>query len=166
MKLTQVLLFSRNALAVIASSLMITFSATEVVKAQSQPSCFMVDTSGEVINLSAICNARPQSKQKSSTVTQNDIANDSAVTVERRENPNRLVERVYLVGNASFPFTLDSSSTIYYSGDRSMYIRRYREAQQFSIRDNVREALLESGANDRGVTVFRKTPFIIYRYQQ
>ncbi len=165
MKLTQVLLFARNALAVIASSFVINFSATEVVKAQSQPSCFMVDTSGEVIDLSNICNVKSQGEQKSKAVTQSDNALDSASTIET-EISAPLVERVNFVGDGSVPFTLDSSSTVYYSGDRSVYIRRYREAQRFSTRNNVREALLELGANDRSLNVSHKTPFIIYRYQQ
>ncbi len=146
--LAQVLLFSRNGLAVITSTVMMSFLAIEVAKAQPKPSCFMIDTSGEVVNLADICNVKPERQLKSNTITR--IGN---------------AERVYSVGNGSNPFTLGTSSTIYYSGDRLAYVRRYRDTQRFSTRDDARDALLGLGANPRNVIVPSRTPFIIYRYK-
>ena len=144
-KLAQVLLFSRNGLAVITSAIMMNFLAVEIAKAQPQPSCFMVDTLGKVINLAHICNVKS----------------------ERTKIPNRSREIVYSVGDGSVPFTLGTSSALYYSGNSLVYVRRYREVpRRFSTRNNIRNAVLGVGANSRRVNFSGRTPFLIYRYQK
>lgn len=163
--LTQLFFFSRNVLAVITSSVIMSFSAVEVAKAQSQPSCFMTNTSGRVVNLEHICDVKPQEQLKSNTITQvnNDI--DSTATTESTEITQLSRARIYLVGNGSNPLTLNTSSTISYSSDRPVYIRRYREAQRFSTRNDVRNTLLGAQINTRSTNVSGKSQFIIYRYQ-
>ena len=146
--LAQVFSFSRNGLILITSTLMMSCLVIEAAKAQSQPSCYMVTTSGEVVNLEAICNVKSQRQLKSHTAT---LINN--------------LEDVYLVGNGNNPFTLGTSSTIYYSGKSPAYFRRYREPQRFSSRDDARNALLGTGRNTRSLDVSGRTPFIIYRYQ-
>lgn len=147
--LAKVLLFSGKGLAVITSSIVMGFLAAEAAKAELEPSCFAIDTSGEVINLADICNVQPQPQPKTNAVT-----------------PIKDATRVYFVGDGSIPFTLETSNTIYYSGEGSAYVRRYRAPQTFSTRDDARNTLLELGLNTRRVTVSSRTPFIIYRYQK
>ena len=167
--LAQVLLFSRNSLAVITSTIMMSFLAVGVAKAQPTPSCFMINTSGEVVDLTDICNVKPQRQLRANAVTRIGSAINSTFTPERTEIPNRPAKFVYFVGNASVPFSLGTSSTSYYTGRRSAYVRRYRDTERlsrFSTRDNARDALLVLGTNPTKGTVTGRTPFIIYRYQK
>ena len=159
-------LCSRHSLAVMASTIMMSFFAVEVTTAQSQPSCFMIDNLGQVVNLANICDVKPQRQLQSSATTEIDNSLNTAFTTERTEIPYPPIERVYLIGNGSIPFTLGTSTTTYYSGDRPVYVRRYPETQRFSTRNNARETLFGSEANTRRVNVFDPTPFIIYRYQK
>lgn len=164
--LAQVLLLYRQGLAVITSTFMIAFLAVEAAKAQPQPSCFMINTSGEVLNLEDICRVKPRGQLQSNAVIPINNALNTALIPERTEIPNRPVERVYFVGNGSVPFTLGTSSTTYYSGERPVYVRRYRQTQRFSTRDNARDALLRSPVNTSRVNISDRIPFIIYRYQK
>ena len=163
---SQLCLFSCSSLAVITSTIMMNLLAVEVAKAQPQPSCFMINTAGEVVNLEDICNVKPQEQIKSNSVRQIKNAIDSDFTAEKTEIPHLPAEMVYFVGNGSFPFTLGTSSAAYYSGERFTYVRRYREAQRFSTRNNARDAFLRSQANTRSIHISGRTPFIIYRYQK
>ncbi|MGB5633989.1 MAG: hypothetical protein WBM44_06715 [Waterburya sp.] len=148
--LAQALSFSRNALALITSTAMISFLAIEVAKAQPKPSCYMIELSGEVVNLEDICDVKPQRTKKSKV---------AALEVNNTED-------VYTLGNGSLPFTLGPSSRIYYDGRRLAYFRRYYESPRFATRDNTREVFLESGASDSSASISGRTPFIIYRYQK
>ena len=160
-KLAQVLLFSRNGLAVITSAIMMNFLAVEVTKAQPQPSCFMIDTFGEVINLAHICNV------KSNVATTINYGINSASKSERTKISYRPGKIVHSVGDGSVPFTLGTSSALYYSGNSLVYVRRYREVpRRFNTRNNIRNAVLGVGANNRRVNFSGRTPFLIYRYQK
>ena len=157
-QLAHVLLSSRNALAVIASAVMMSFLTVEVTKAQPQPSCFTIDTYGKVINLADICDV------KSDVATSINHKLNSE-TSKKTKTTHRPVEIVHLVGDGSVPFTLGNSSAVYYSGQPLVYVRRYRQTQRFRTRNNVRKALL-GVANNRRVKFSDRTPFIIYRYQK
>ena len=164
--LAQVLLFSRNSLAVITSTVMMSFLAVEGAKAQPTPSCFMINTSGEVVDLTDICNVKPQRQLRANAVTRIGSAINSTFTPERTEIPNRPAEFVYFVANGSVPFTLGTSSASYYTGRRSAYVRRYNDPERFINRDNARDALLGSGANPTKGIITGRSPFVIYRYQK
>ncbi len=159
----QLRLFSHSSLAVITSTVMMSFLTVAVAKAEPQPPCFMIDASGEVVNLADICNVKPQGQIKSNSIRQikNAISSDFTTKI-----PDRPAKQVYFVGNGSVPFALGTSSSAYYSGGRFTYVRRYREAQRFSTRNNARNAFLESQVNTRNVRISGRTPFIIYRYQK
>ena len=193
-------LFSHSSLAVITSSVMMSFLTVAVAKAEPQPPCFMIDASGEVVNLADICNVKPQGQIKSNSIIpiptinatnrsprlrvsvsprQLSVANlhrngirqiknaiNSDFTTENTEIRDRPAELVYFVGNGSVPFALGTSSAAYYSGGRFTYVRRYREAQRFSTRNNARDAFLESQVKTQSVRISGRTPFIIYRYQK
>lgn len=154
----------RNSFAVITSTIMMSFLGVEVAKAQPQPSCFMINPSGDVVDLTSICDVKPQRQLNSATQTNNSL--NSAFIPNETTISNRPVERVYFVGNGNIPFTLGTSSTTYYSGDRSAYVRRYRENQIFSNRNDARNALLGIDRNTSNTDFSGRTPFIIYRYQK
>ncbi len=162
----QLRLFSHSSLAVITSTVMMSFLTIAVSKAEPQPPCFMIDASGEVVNLAYICKVKPQGQIKSNSIRRIKNAINSDFTAKNTEIPNLPAEQVYFVGNGSFPFTLGTSSAAYYSGGRFTYVRRYRESQRFSTRNNAREALLGSQANARRGRISGRKPFIIYRYQK
>lgn len=165
-QLNQAFLLFHTGLTVIASTVVMSLVGVEVAKAQPQPSCFMINPSGEVVDLADICNAKTQPRLNSNAVTPTNNSLNRAFIPNRTEIPNRPIERVYFVGNGNVPFTLGTSSTTYYSGDRSAYVRRYRDTQRFTNRDDARNALLGIGENTRNVTFSGRTPFIIYRYQK
>ena len=105
-KLAQVLLFSRNGLAVITSAIMMNFLAVEVTKAQPQPSCFMIDTFGKVTNLAHICHVK-----SNLATTINDSINSTSKS-KRTKISYHPGEIVHSVGDGSVPFTLGTSSTL------------------------------------------------------
>ena len=160
-RLAQVFLFSRNSFAVITSAIMMNFLAVEVTKAQPQPSCFMIDTFGKVTNLEHICNTK---SNVSATINYgiNGASKSKRTTISYHPG-----EIVHSVGDASVTFTLGTSSALYYSGNSLVYVRRYREVpRRFYTRNNVRNAVLGVGANNRRVNFSGRTPFLIYRYQK
>ena len=160
-KLAQVLLVSRNCLAVITSAVMMNFLAVEVTKAQPQPSCFMIDTFGEVINLAHICNV------KSNVATTINYGSNNTSKSKRTTISYHPGEIVHSVGDASVPFTLGTSSALYYSGNSLVYVRRYREVpRRFNTRNNIRNAVLGLGTNNRRANFSGRVPFLIYRYQK
>ena len=165
-QLHQVLLISRKGFAVITTTVMMSLLGVEVTKAEPQPSCFMINPAGEVVNLADICNVKPQRQLNSSTPTPTNNALNTAFIPNRTAIPNRPIERVYFVGNGNIPFTLGTSSTTYYSGDRSTYVRRYSETRRFANRDDARNTLLRIGSDTTNTTFSDRVPFIIYRYQK
>jgi hypothetical protein len=140
--------------------------------AQTKPICFMTDTEGNVTDLSNLCNER--STQNSTTEPINRL-NNLLDTVANSNSDRFQVENVYFVGNGDVPFSLGSVSSTYYTGDRSVYVRKYRSSLTTDNRNAARNALLESGANSNNAIVTvpggfpivpGRTPFIIYRYQK
>lgn len=166
-QLAQFLLVSRNGLAVMTSAVMLGYLTVEGAKAQPQPSCFMLDTYGELINLADICDAKPQFQVKSRAVTRINRDLHSGSTFESTTSAHPPVETVFSVGNGSVPFTLGTSSALYYYGQSLVYVRRYRQTSRarFITRNESRDDLL-GGTNTRKAKFSGRTPFIIYRYQK
>ena len=163
-RFSQQLLISGNSFAVIISAVVMSLLGIEVVKAQPEPSCFMINPAGQVLDLTTICDQKPRRQLNYSTETNNSL--NSAFIPNGTEIPNPPVPRVYFVGNGNTPFTLGTSSTTYYSSDRSAYVRRYQETQRFSNRDDARNSLLGIGVDPTRSNFSGRTPFIIYRYQK
>ncbi len=161
--LNQVLLLSGK---IITTTVITSLLGVEVTKAEPQPSCFMINPTGEVVNLADICNVKLQRQLNSSTPTPTNNTLNTAFIPNRTEIPNPPIERVYFVGNGNIPFTLGTSSTTYYSGDRSAYVRRYSERRRFTSRDDARNIFLGIESDSRTTTFSNRIPFIIYRYQK
>ncbi len=161
---SQRVLLSPNSFALIASAVVTSLLGIEVVKAQPQPSCFMINPSGEVLDLTTICNQKPQRQLNNIAEANNSL--NSAFIDNGTAIPNPPVPRVYFVGNGNTPFTLGTSSTTYYSSDRPAYVRRYQETARFSNRDDARNSLLVIGVDPTRANVSNRNPFIIYRYQK
>lgn len=158
MKLTQICLCSRNAIAIIISSVVTSLMMVGTAQAQPKPSCYMVESSGKLIDLVDICDAKPIA------TTQSERATDDTASVDRLETPYLSPEIVYVVGDGSLPFALDRDSSIYYTSDRPVYIRRYRESRVFEPNNYFQRSLLELGANHRNNNDFNDLPFLIYQY--
>ena len=163
-RLSQALLISRNTLSVITSTVVIGLLGIQVTKAQTHPSCFMINSSGEVLDLTRICDQKPQGQLNSNIQTDNSL--NAAFIPNTTQTPNPPVPRVYFVGNGNTPFTLGTASTTYYSSDRPAYVRRYQETQRFSNRDDARNSLLGIGVDPTKTNFSGRNPFIIYRYQK
>jgi hypothetical protein len=146
----------------------LTLITAKIATAQAKPICFMKDTAGKVTDLSNLCNFLSRQNSVSEPINRLNTVVTSSSTKSQ-------VENIYFVGNGDVPFSLGSASSTYYTGDRPIYVRKYRRAVTTENRDVVRNALLESGGNNNNAIVTvpggfpvvpGRTPFIIYRYQK
>ncbi len=155
------MLISQSSLS-LSISVMGSILLTEVTMAQVKPSCFMIDTSGTVIDLSDLCNSR--SNRASNIKNTENLNNIVNTTINESALVNNAAgETVYFVGDGSVPFKLGSSANSYYTGKQPVYLRRYQSSQTLGNIEASRNALLSSGER---FIVPARTPFILYRYQK
>ena len=69
--LAQAISLSRNGLILISSTVMIGGLAIKLAKTKPQPSCYMINNFGEVVNLEDICSVKSQREAKSNATTLN-----------------------------------------------------------------------------------------------
>lgn len=161
---------------------------SQMAAAQTKPSCFMTEASGEVVDLSSICDFQttkrsPGIANSGSTKENleqpeninNNFLNPNLISEPSLEQQNgqirgRSTESIYFIGNGEVPFTLGSSSRTYFFGSdtrgNSAYIRRYSTPQTFAPRNDIRNEFFELRANSNSTSRIRdrQTPFVIYRY--
>lgn len=154
-KIQQILVISCTSLSLI--------SLSQAVKAQTKQSCFMTETSGKVVDLSALCDTRKIERSPSGSSA-------SPTNEDRQELKN-----VYFIGDGEVPFTLGSSSSTYYVGETtgrsSAYIRRYSNQATFTPREGIKSSLssfFQQIKDPNSTLLIRngqaQTPFLIYRY--
>lgn len=145
--------------------------------AQERPKCYLIDSSGELSDLTDICDVSlkrspktaPVTNEKSSTV--NNSTNSESAIKQQEADSNRYLERdAFSIESAQSG--IDSS---YYidneiGSDYTAYVRRYRKSPTSFIRSTVREQAFQLDTVDRSPTSILRSdrselPFIIYRYQ-
>ena len=144
-----------------------------VAVAQEPPECYIVDASGELTDLTDICNA----SQKKSSSTQNNtgealtITNNNSNVVNSNQTADSsssvLVGDDLLVESSSIDssYYIDSEPGINYAA----YTRRYNTPSTSAVRQSVRERAFQFNTNRDSLTsILRESqsrlPFIIYRY--
>ena len=174
-KIQQILVISWASLSLI--------SLGQPVKAQTEPSCFMTEPSGKVIDLSALCDTRqiksspaassasPTNEDRQQLQPINNLARTN-LNSEPSQISDRSANTVYFIGAGKVPFTLGASSRSYYVGattkGNSAYIRRYSKQPTFRPRAGIRSSFAEliEDSNSTSIIRNRQIPFLIYRYPQ
>ena len=151
---------------------------TPIAFAQERPECYLIDNSGQLTDLTDICNASQKRSPKTNPVTskgQNIINNNNNVSIDSKAlNPGLSIDdNVYILGedNPSLESFADSS---YYidngiGTNYTAYIRRYKVPPTSLVREALREQVFQFGTYPNSITsILRqgrgRTPFIIYRY--
>ncbi len=143
-------------------------SLSQPVQAQTQPSCFMTETSGKIVDLSTLCATRKNEERQQSQPTNNLVRIN--LFSQPSQKGDRSVETVYFIGDGQVPFTLGTSSRSYYVGEttrgNSAYIRRYSTRPTFRPRAGIRSNFVELTEDINSTSIIRneQTPFLIYRY--
>lgn len=150
------------------------------VIAKERPKCYLIDESGQLTNLTDICNAsRPQDATVETANNEglNIINNNSNVVgTEPLTDGLSVDDNVYFLGEDSVPVNLSSINSSYYIDneigiDYTAYIRRYRVSPTSLARQSVRERVFQFDIDvepSNLTSILRRgqsrTPFIIYRY--
>lgn len=145
--------------------------------AQERPKCYLIDSSGELSDLTDICDVSQKRSPKTAPVTNegskitNNIDSESSIK-QQEANNNRYLERD--------AFSVESAKSGIYSSyyidneigsNYTAYVRRYRPSPTSLVRSTVREQVFQFNTFDRSLTSILRSdrselPFIIYRYQK
>ena len=153
---------------------------TPIAIAQERPKCYIIDDSGELTDLTDICNvSQKRSPQTNPTTTEdrNTIYNNTNVINFDSLDTERLLDgNLYILGENrnSLLSDLGLFSSSYYIDneiglDYTAYIRRYRTSPTPTIvRQALREQIFQFDLDSESLTSTirrqSKIPFIIYRY--
>ena len=153
---------------------------TPIAIAQERPECYIIDDTGELTDLTDICNV---SQKRSPQITP--ATNEAPNTVNNNTNVInfnpldtglRLDNNLYILGeNSLLSGSDDVFNSTYYidneiGSDYTAYIRRYRTSPTSIVRQTLREQIFQFDPNPQSLTsILRRgqsdLPFIIYRYQ-
>jgi len=146
--------------------------------AQERPKCYLIDESGELTDLSDICDVSQRETSASTTNEGENVVNNNINIV----NSDSASTRSELISNEGFVVSADNSSSS--SGaidssylidnepgiDYTAYVRRYKSSPDSFDRLTSREQIF--GFDDRNrshTSILRRgrseLPFLIYRYQ-
>jgi|GEM_PF-5307200 len=143
-----------------------------IAVAQEPPECYIVDASGELTDLTDICNA----SQKKSSSAQNNTSEALAITNNNNvvnSNPTADSSSSVLVGEGLLVESSASDTSYYIDSEPGInyaaYTRRYNTSPTSALRQSVRERAFQFNTNRDSLTsVLRESqsrlPFIIYRY--
>ena len=146
--------------------------------AQERPECYIIDDTGQLTNLTDICNV---SQKRSSQISS--ASNESPNTINNNTNVinfNPLDtgllsdDNLYILGENSLLSESDNLfNSAYYidneiGSDYTAYIRRYRTSPNSIARQTLREQIFQFDPYSQSLTsIIRRghdIPFIIYRY--
>ena len=164
-------------LSVTTTSLSIFGAIAPMGIARERPQCYLIDNSGQLTNLTNICNASSLERSPSATATvDKDINNDNIIDSESSDSDFLGGEIVYFLGEGNPPIDLSAFSSSYYidneiGNDFAAYIRRYETSPSYLPRQVIRKQAfqLEDDFELNSLTsILRRgngsTPFLIYRY--
>ena len=164
--LLKVFLTSLSSIGVLAS----------IAVAQERPKCYLINSSGELTDLTDICDVSqkrspeptPVTNEGSNIVNNNNIINSESLIREQEVDDNQYLERDAF----SVESGIDSS---YYidneiGSDYTAYVRRYRTSTTPLVRSTLRKQAFQFDNTRRSPTSILRSgrselPFIIYRYQ-
>lgn len=167
-------------LSVSLTSLSLIGAIAPSVSAQERPKCYLIDNSGQITNLTDICNASQRTTPVVETATNEGLNiinnNRNVIGSEPLASDLSLADNVYFLGEGSAPVDLNSIGSSYYIDkelgiDYAAYIRRYRTSPTSLPRQAVKEQVFQFDVDvepDNLTSIIRRgqsrTPFLIYRY--
>ena len=168
----------KSLLTIFLSGLGFLGALTPVVAAQERPECYIIDNSGQLADLSDICNV----SQKRSPQTSPDISKPQRIAKPNGVNPNLLNtglpldNNVYILGENNLTSDSGLIDSSYFIDneiglDYTAYIRRYKTSPTSLTRRTLREQAFQlntvDSTPDRLTSILRggrALPFLIYRY--
>ncbi len=150
-----------------------------IAVAQERPKCYLIDNSGQLKDLTDICNASQKQSPKTEPVTNEgqNIINNNNINIDSKPLESKLSvdDNVYILGENNLSIKSSFADSSYYGGneigtDYTAYIRRYKVPPTSIVREALREQVFQFGTYPNSITsILRqgrgRIPFIIYRYQ-
>ena len=147
-----------------------------IAVAQERPECYIIDESGELTDLTDICDAT-QGRSPSTDSNGNAQNVDRNVSVVSSEAVGEvgLDDNIYVLRDTSLLSESDAIDSAYYidneiGSDYAAYIRRYQAPQTAFDRQTLREQVFQFDTEPSLTSILRRgearTPFLIYRYQK
>ena len=144
--------------------------------AQKRPECYIINNSGQLTDLTDICNATQERSRPTNTASdaRNVNQNVNVVGSEAIEEV-ALDDSVYVLGETSLASKSDAIDSTYYidneiGSDYTAYIRRYQTPGTAFDRQTLRERVFQFDTEPSLTSILRRgesrTPFLIYRYQK
>lgn len=143
--------------------------------AQERPKCYIIDNTGELTDLTDICDVSQQRSPQTAPATQspNTVNNNTNVINFSPLDTGRQLDN-YVLGEDSFLNRSAVFDSTYYidneiGSDYTAYIRRYRTSPTSIARQTLREQIFQFDRHSQSLTsIIRRgqsdLPFIIYRY--
>ena len=147
--------------------------------AQERPECYIIDESGELTDLTDICNVSqkrsPQVAPATNEAPNNVNNNTNVINFNPLDVGLELDDNLYILGENSFSPRSGVFNSAYYidneiGSDYTAYVRSYRTSPTSIVRQTLREQIFQFDPYSRSLTsILRRgqsdLPFIIYRYQ-
>ncbi len=167
-------------LTIFLTSLGLIGGLTPIAFAQERPECYLIDNSGQLTDLTDICNASQKRSPKTNPTTsegQNIINNNNNVNIDSKALDSGLLadNNAYILGENNLSIESSSIDSSYYIDNEigtnyTAYIRRYKVPPTSIVRETLREQVFQFGTYPNSITsILRqgrgRIPFIIYRYQ-
>ena len=153
------------------------FTLAPIAIAQERPECYIIDNSGQLTDLTNICNvSQKRSPQIApATETPNTVNNNTNVINFNPLDTGLLSDNnLYILGENSLSSKSSVFDSAYYidneiGSDYTAYIRKYRTSPTSIVRQTLREQIFQFDRHSQSLTsIIRRgqsdLPFIIYRY--
>ncbi|MBE9044746.1 hypothetical protein IQ255_10055 [Pleurocapsales cyanobacterium LEGE 10410] len=158
-----------------------------IAVAQERPKCYIIDPSGQLTDLSDICDVSQKQSPDTETATTDTATNDGLNIINNNNNTiysepstRGLSEgsSTYILGGDDFSFDSGSSfidSSYYIDNeigvDYTAYIRRYKVPPTFLVRPTLKDQVFGfDHYRNSPTSILRRgqsrIPFIVYRYQK
>ncbi len=150
---------------------------TPIAVAQERPKCYLIDNSGQLTDLTDICNVSQKRSPKTEPTTNEgqNVVNINIIDSKPSNLGFSEDDNVYILGEDNLGLNSSLINSSYYidneiGNDYTAYIRRYKVSPTSIVRQTLREQIFQFDAYPNSLTsILRqgqsRTPFIIYRYQ-
>ena len=143
--------------------------------AQERPECYIIDDSGQLTDLTDICNTTQKRSRLTDSTSDAQKVNQNVNVGSNAIEEVALEDSVYVLGETSLASKSDAIDSTYYidneiGSDYTAYIRRYQTPGTAFDRQTLREQIFQFDTEPSLTSIFRRgesrTPFLIYRYQK
>ena len=146
--------------------------------AQERPKCYIIDNTGDLTDLTDICNVSQKRSPQIAPVTNeapNNVNNNTnVINFNPLDAGLESDDNLYILGENSFSPRSGVFNSAYYidneiGSDYTAYVRSYRTSPTSIARQTLREQIFQFDPYSPSLTSIirrgRDIPFIIYRYQ-